>query len=198
MTARPPPHDLAARYRALTHNLDEIRQTSDVALARAGAAIDVIIDFFPPRDRDLLEPLYDVLGEKVEQRTTEAESTRKAGGGGRPPVGVWETMERAVILAGVDLLSKHGHPKIDAQRRVVKELRRLRRAALPDEKKLGQWDHDWAPKQARPSELAAGRLPPDLIRSEALTKMDAMVADGDEPLSVVRRTLERYISGQDS
>ena len=200
-SGRPAP-DLNTRYVKLIEELDAIRRAPVAAdepeSARMVRALNAVIDFLNPTGADaqqgqLVRPLYGLIGKLVEERTAGADAKRKKETGGRPGVGVWETMIRAVAIAAVGMLDDQGRSRGDARKAVASLLRGLDYGQV-SASQIKQWENDWLPRQAQPSEISDGHLPPEIIRQNARNKMDAEVRNGADPVAVARDRLESALT----
>ena len=200
-SVRPPP-DLNVRYVMLMKELDAIRRapvaTGEPESARMARALNAVIDFLNPTGADaqlgqLVRPLYGLIGKLVEERTAGADAKRKKETGGRPGVGVWETMTRAVAIAAVGMLEGQGRSCGDARKAVASLLRGLGYDQV-SASQIKQWENDWLPRQAQPSEISDGHLPPEIIRQNARNKMDAEVRNGTDPVDVAHDRLKSALT----
>ncbi|MDH3667179.1 MAG: hypothetical protein OEN23_09660 [Paracoccaceae bacterium] len=204
MTHPSAPADLNQRWVELVIKLRQIEQamsaSGDAKVARMGSVVDAIIDFLKPIElaqgqEALLIPLYDVYQELIERRTTEADAATRKVTGGRPRVDVWTSAVRAVAIAAVDLLERHGTTRLEARKIVASQLRAAGYRPVPNHNVVKQWEHDWLPRQAQPKQFVEGHLPPEIVRHAALQQMEQRVSNGAAPTDVSGDMLKQWCAG---
>ena len=209
-----PALDLNTRYVKLIEELDAIRRAPVAAdepeSARMVRALNAVIDFLNPTGADAqqgqrVRPLYGLIGKLVEERTAGADTKRKKETGGRPGVGVWETMTRAVAIAAVGMLEGQGRSRGDARKADARKADARKAGASllrgldygqVSASQIKQWENDWLPRQAQPLEISDGHLPPEIIRQNARNKMDAEVRNGADPVAVARDRLKSALTSE--